>query len=388
MAESEWPGWSAAAAMVAAFLVPGGQAQAQSRPVDVDVFVSATCPHCAAAKPFIERLRRERPDLLIRVADIADDSLARARLSEIARQRGMAAVGIPAFLIGGELIVGWDEGRTEAAIRARLPARRAGDSATRARPPPPDTTATGTIDLPLVGPVDVRRVGLPAFSFAVGFIDGVNPCAMWALLYLLTLLATMRDRRRMFALGGTFVFVGGALYFAFIAAWFELFRFIGATRPVQLVLGSVALLAGAVHVKDFVALGHGVTLSIPEGAKPRLFSQARRVLTAENLAGAILAVAVFAVLVNVVELLCTAGLPAVYTQILSTQELARWEYYGNLGIYIGAYMLDDAIVLAAAIITLSRARLQKRAARWLELLSGLVLLLLGAALIVRPGLLR
>ncbi|HUF27022.1 MAG TPA: hypothetical protein VMM18_08605 [Gemmatimonadaceae bacterium] len=248
--------------------------------------------------------------------------------------------------------------------------------------------ADGVIEIPLIGAVSVGRVGLPAFSFAVGFIDGVNPCAMWALLYLLTLLAPLRDRRRMFALGGTFVVVGGLLYFAFIAAWLELFLLIGLSRVVQVTLGTVALLAGAVHVKDFFALGRGFTLSIPERAKPRLSSQARRILTAENLGGAIAAVAVLAVLVNLVELLCTARLPAVYTQILATQSLARWEYYGNLGIYIAAYVLDDAIVLTIAIVTLSHARLQERAARRLELVSGLVLGVLGAALLFRPDLLR
>lgn len=371
-----------AIASVALASIAGAQ---QPRAPDLEVFVSWGCPHCAAAEPFIERLRRERPDLIIRVIDVADDRAARARLVALAHARGIATVAVPAFLVRGELIIGYDGGRTEAAIRRRLPpssreaTRR--ESVTSPRPPP----GRGEIEAPLLGTISAARVGMPAFSFVIGFLDGVNPCAMWALLYVLTLLVTLRDRRRMLALGGTFVLVGGLLYFAVIAAWLELFLLVGFSRSVQVVLGGAAVLAGTVHVKDFVAFGRGPSLSIPESAKPRLYRQARRILTAENLPGAMVAVAALAVLVNTVELLCTAGLPAVYTQVLAAQDLSRPAYYGNLGIYVAAYVLDDAIVLAIAVATLSRRRLQERSGRWLKLLGGLLLLTLGLVLLFRPG---
>jgi hypothetical protein len=244
------------------------------------------------------------------------------------------------------------------------------------------------IDVPWLGPLSATRVGLPLFSFAIGFIDGVNPCAMWALLYVLTLLATLGDRRKMFVLGGTFVAVGGMLYFLFIAAWLELFLLLGISRPLQVLLGGAAVLVGTVHVKDFIAPGRGVSLGIPAVAKPRLYRTARRILTAENLPGAIVAVGVLSALVNLAELVCTAGLPAVYTQVVAARDLTRFEYYGNLAIYVAAYVLDDSIVLGVAVVTLSRKRLQERAGRWLKLLSGAVLSGLGLVLLFRPQWLR
>jgi hypothetical protein len=227
-------------------------------------------------------------------------------------------------------------------------------------------------------------MSLPVFSFVVGFVDGVNPCAMWALLYVLTLLVTMRDRRKMLILGGTFVAVGGVLYFLFIAAWLELFLFVGFSRTAQLLVAGGAVLAGALNVKDSVAPGRWVSLSIPEAAKPRIYERARRILTAENLAGAVVAVAMLAILVNLVELLCTAGLPALYTQVLASRDLSHTAYYGNLAIYVAAYVLDDSLVLGVVVTTLSRKRLQERSGRALKFVSGLVLLLLGLALLLRP----
>jgi hypothetical protein len=110
----------------------------------------------------------------------------------------------------------------------------------------------------------------------------------------------------------------------------------------------------------------------------------RRVLTAENLGAALVAVAILSVMVNVVELLCTAGLPAVYTQILAAQELPPWRHHAYLGLYTAAYVLDDSLVLGVATVTLSRRRLQQRGGRWLKLLSGAVMLALGVALLFRP----
>jgi hypothetical protein len=62
------------------------------------------------------------------------------------------------------------------------------------------------VDLPLLGRVSVRELGLPLFTIALGLLDGFNPCAMWVLLLLLSFLVNLRSRRRMLWVGGTFVF--------------------------------------------------------------------------------------------------------------------------------------------------------------------------------------
>ena len=88
-----------------------------------------------------------------------------------------------------------------------------------------------------------------------------------------------------------------------------------------------------------------------------------------------------------VELLCTAGFPALYTHILSTQALATWQYYGYLGLYNAAYIFDDALMVTIAVITLGRHKLEEREGRWLKLISGAVMIGLGLLLLVKPDLL-
>jgi len=169
-----------------------------------------------------------------------------------------------------------------------------------------------------------------------------------------------------------------------MAAWLNMFLLIGLSRAVQITLGGIALLVGTVNVKDFFALHRGISLSIPESAKPGLYARVREILHAKSLAGAMAGIVILAGLVNIIELLCTAGFPALYTQILTLQQLPMWEYYSYLGLYNLAYIFDDSLMVAIAVITLSRRKLQERAGRWLKLASGLVMAGLGIVLLLQP----
>lgn len=294
----------------------------------------------------------------------------------LAAERRITNIGVPTFLIGTELIVGFlSADTTGAEIRARL-----NRNAQSAAPPPP----IESIQTAWFGELQVRNLGLPLFTIVIGLLDGFNPCAMWVLLFLLSLLVNLQNRRKMALIAGTFVAVSGLVYFAFMAAWLNMFLLIGLSRSVQIGLGGIALLVGTVNVKDFFALHRGISLSIPESAKPGLYARIRRILQADNLAGALTGIVILAGLVNLIELLCTAGFPALYTQILTLQQLPTWEYYGYLGLYNLAYIFDDSLMVTIAVVTLSRRKLQERAGRWLKLISGLVMVGLGAILLLQP----
>lgn len=359
-------------------LIPASGARVHAgEPVpDLEVFVRAGCPHCEAAKIFLDELRRERPSLRISLHDVGEDPAALQRLAALVAERGIASSGVPTFLIGTQLIVGFLSADTTGRdIRAGL------DRRIQAAAPP---AAVESIKTTWFGELRVSDLGLPLFTVVIGLLDGFNPCAMWVLLFLLSLLVNLQDRLRMVLIAGTFVLVSGLLYFAFMAAWLNVFLFVGFSRSVQIALGGIAILVGAINVKDFFALHRGISLSIPESAKPGLYARVRRILQAENLTGALAGIVILAGLVNVIELLCTAGFPALYTQILTLQEKPSWEYYGYLGLYNLAYIFDDAIMVTIAVVTLSRRKLQERAGRWLKLISGLVMAALGVVLLLQP----
>ncbi len=240
------------------------------------------------------------------------------------------------------------------------------------------------VDVPLLGKLSVEKLGMPLFTFLIGLVDGFNPCAMWVLLFLLSVLVNLQDRWKILAVAGTFVVVSGAAYFAFMAAWLNVLLLVGFLRWVQILLAVLALIVGSIHVKDFFAFKKGVSLSIPESAKPGIYSRVRAIVMAEHLYAAIAGATVLAVLVNIIELLCTAGLPALYSQILTLQHFSAWKNYAYLLLYISAYMLDDALMVTIVVITLGKRKLQERQGRWLKLVSGLVILALGLVLLFKP----
>ncbi len=204
------------------------------------------------------------------------------------------------------------------------------------------------------------------------------------LLFLLSLLVRLQDRRRMVLVAGTFVLVSGAVYYAFMAAWLNLFLAVGMSTALRVGLAVLALLIGLVNVKDFFAFGRGVSLSIPASSKPGLYARMRGILKAETLPASLAAVALLAVVVNFVELLCTAGLPAIYTAVLTQQGLSPLAHYAYIGLYILAYMADDALMVSLAVLALGKAKLTERGGRMLKLVSGAVMLVLGLIMLLRP----
>ena len=244
-----------------------------------------------------------------------------------------------------------------------------------------------SLRVPMFGKLSSRSLGMPAFTILVGLVDGFNPCAMWVLLFLLSVLVNLRSRWRILAVAGTFVVISSAAYFAFMAAWLNVFLWIGYLRWVQAALGTLAITVGLIHIKDFFAFKKGLSLSIPESAKPGLYSRLRRIANAENLWGAIIGASVLAVLVNMIELLCTAGLPAMYTEVLALRHYPTWINYCYLGLYNLAYMLDDLLMVTGVVVTLGRHKLQETEGRWLKLISGAAVLILGVLMLVKPELL-
>ncbi|NWG73806.1 MAG: NrdH-redoxin, partial [Rubrivivax sp.] len=340
---------------------------------DVTVYVREGCPHCADAKAFLATLQATRPGLRVVVRDVVADPEAARDAERISLAAGVWPPGVPIIVIDGTVIVGFDDaehmGRQ---IEALI-----------------DRGAAPTTEVPTrwFGTLSATTMGLPAFTLALGLLDGFNPCAMWVLLFLLSLLVRLHDRRRMALIAGTFVAVSGAVYYAFMAAWLNVFLVIGMTNALRWTLAGVAAVIGAVNVKDFVAFGRGASFSIPESAKPGLYARVRHVVNAPTLAVSLAAVTALAVVVNFVELLCTAGLPALYTAVLAQHDVSAAGRYAYLGLYIVGYVADDALMVALAVAALGQRKLTERAGRWLKLVSGVVMLALAAVLALRPQLL-
>ena len=369
------PAWGTAAPASISASTAG---ERQPVPRVLEIFVREGCPHCARAKEYLPEFARAHPDVVIRLREVDKDPVAGEDLLRISKAAGIWPPGVPTFVHGNRVLSGFADAASSGPALAALVAPVPAAASAYIEPAP------AVVESSVFGELSASRLGLPLFSLALGLLDGFNPCAMWVLLFLLSLLVHLKDRRRMALIAGTFVLVSGLVYYAFLAAWLNLFLVVGFSTAIRIGLALVAIVFGLINMKDFFYLGQGITLSIPERAKPGLYARMRAIIQADRLPVALATAALLAVVVNFVELLCTAGLPALFTAVLAQQEVSGGAYYGYLGIYILGYIADDSLMVATAVFALSSQKLSEQRGRGLKLLSGVAMISLGAIMLFRP----
>ena len=252
--------------------MPWAAANAEAQPPAsaevLEVFVRDGCPHCADAKEFLPAFSRERPWLRIVYRSIDGDAAALEDLVRHSRSAGIWPPGVPTFVYDGQVVVGFESPERSGPELAALVERR--------------STPLEAIETAHFGTLSVSRLGLPLFTVAIGLLDGFNPCAMWVLLFLLSMLVHLQDRKRMALIAGTFLLVSGAVYYAFMAAWLNIFLLIGMSITLRMALGGTALVIGAINLKDFLRPKQGPSLSIPASAKPGIYARVRAVMRADT----------------------------------------------------------------------------------------------------------
>jgi thiol-disulfide isomerase/thioredoxin len=378
-------------------------------------FWSKTCPHCQKAHPFIEALPQQFPWLTLHSLELTEYPDHVQQYVEMAAALDVEAQYVPAFFACGNMTAGYDSDETSGAALVasleRCHARALAETAAVAGAPVAanenvpvaqsqasiatdagtegETPATApALTLPLLGALDAQSLTLPAFTLVVAGLDAFNPCAFFVLMFLLSLMVHAQSRARMALIGGVFVLCSGLLYFVFMAAWLNIFLVVGELALITTVAGLVAIVIASINIKDFFWFKQGVSLSIPDSAKPGLYPRSRNLLKATSLPAMLAGTAVLAVAANSYELLCTSGFPMVYTRTLTLQNLPTATFYLYLALYNFIYVVPLLVIVAIFTVRFGARKLTEDEGRVLKLLSGLMMLLLGVVLVVAPSLLN
>jgi thiol-disulfide isomerase/thioredoxin len=345
-------------------------------------FWSRSCPHCHEAIPVLRGLQERYPWLVVLGYELTQDEHNLEVYRELAQHFGDDARATPAIFFCNTMLVGFDhEGRTGQYIEEGLLGCRADLLAGKPLPPP---MSPGKSTVSLFTGIDTRGMSLPLITLVIAGLDAFNPCAFFVLLSLLSLLVHAKSRRRILFVGGVFVLFSGLIYFVFMAAWLNLFLMVGALGWITFIAGGVATLIALLNIKDYFLFGVGPSLSIPDQAKPGLFQRMRGLLQADHLPALVVGTVVLAVAVNSYELLCTSGLPMVYTRLLTLETLPTATYYLYLAAYNLVYVTPLLLIVTLFAFTLGSRKLQAREGRLLKLLSGLMMLGLGLVLMFAP----
>jgi thiol-disulfide isomerase/thioredoxin len=357
------------AALLAALALPAAAA-----PIEVEFFWAEGCAHCGRELEFLERLEKTHPDVRVRRYEVSSDPVNLQRMLSLSLRLGVEAGSVPLTVIGDRAWVGYGPG-TAREIEAVIAGHR---------PPGGQRALPETLDLPLVGEVRTASLSLPALTVVLAAVDGFNPCAMWVLVFLLGLLAGMKDRARMWVLGIAFVATSALVYLLILGAWLNVLLFAGALAFVRIGVGVLALAGGAYYLKEFATNADmKCEVTAPERRR-RALERLKAIAQRQGFAAALGGIVLLALAVNVVEFMCSAGIPAVFAQVLALSELGAWQYAGYLLLYVLVFMLDDFVVLVTALKTLEATGLTTTYARWSNAIGGVALVGIGAALVFRP----
>jgi len=359
-------------------------ALAQQNKVEIYFFYSPICPHCAAEKEFLKTLGDKYPEIEIKSYDAINNSEGQKILNELYEkyQVPQGKKGwVPVTFTPTKYFIGFNEQIGEE-IESCIEECLIGEK-----------PAPQKIKIPIFGSVDVSEMSLPLLTVTLGALDGLNPCAMWILLFLIALLINTRSRKRMWLIGGTFILTSGIVYYLILTAWLNLFLAIAYVNLTRILIGVFALGVGIWQIKNFITFRPGVCkvtdgkTSLQDRIKNGLKNHAEKLALSPFTLGILGGVIVLAFGINLVEFFCSAGLPAIYTRILTLSEISTLSYYLYLLLYTFIFMLDDLIIFSLAVITLSRFGFSEKYNYWATLIGGLLIFTLGILLIFKPELL-
>lgn len=382
------------------FLLVGGLFLLLAKPTlaaetTLHFFWASGCPHCAEEKVFLKILSRKYPQLTIKDYEITYNHKNLELLQKVGIELQADVSGVPFTVIGKEYFAGYLSDETtgqeiEKVVKCAIEngcENLIADLSPEENIRQPTQQTKGiaeTLKVPILGELRVKNLSLPFLTFIIALLDGFNPCAMWTLFFLISLLLGMKDRKRMWTLGIAFIVSSAFVYFLFLSAWLNLFLFLGFVVWMRILIGLVALSAGGYNLRDYWVNKGGGCNVMGDEKRQKMFEKIRAITQKRQFFLALGGIVLLAIAVNMVELICSAGLPAIYTQILSLSNLPRWQYYLYLTFYILIFMLDDLFIFFTAMVTLQAVGIQSKYSRYSHLIGGVLMLIIGLLLLFRP----
>ncbi|MFA6992476.1 MAG: hypothetical protein WC269_04340 [Candidatus Gracilibacteria bacterium] len=370
-------------------------------PLNLYFFWGDGCPHCAKEEIFLKELEGKYPEISIERYEIYKHPENIDLLKKVAAALNVKAGGIPFTVIGDKEFIGFSEEATPKELENRVKEclenicpnttgqiiKNASSSNDDSSEKPSDTGKVSTINIPVLGEIDPLTFSLPVLTIVIGILDGFNPCAMWTLLFLISMLLGMKNKRRMWTLGSAFIIASAFVYFLFMAAWLNLILFLGFIIWIRIGIGAVALLGGGYSLKEYFTNKDAVCKVGNNEERKKTFEKIKTIIHEHSYLLALGGIILLAFAVNLVELICSAGFPAVYTQVLTLNDLPKWQYYSYPLLYIFFFMIDDLFVFFIAMITLKVAGATTKYTRASRLIGGILMVAIGLLLIFKPEIL-
>lgn len=373
-----------------------------AKEVNLYLFLGDGCPHCAKEREYLKEIEKEYDDVNIHLYEVWYDTDNQELMEKVKKELNSSTNYVPLTIIGDKYTVGFNDNTKlmiknniekclkedcEDVVGNVLAGKTANETTIKKEVKEPKKDKEDSIkDLPILGKVDVKKVSLPIMAAVIGLVDGFNPCAMWVLVFLISMLLGTKDRKKMWILGLTFLFTSAFIYLLFMVAWLNIAIKMNTVIWLRITIAIIAIIAAFINLKSFYkSLKKDTGCEVVDSKKRKnIIEKIKKFTLEKSLILGLLGVMTLAVSVNFIELACSAGLPLLFTQILALNNLSKLSYMIYILIYIFFFLMDDIIVFVIAMFTLKITGISNKYSKYSHLIGGIIMLLIGLLMIIKP----
>lgn len=370
---------------------------ADEKTLRVYLFHQESCPHCKKEIQYLEELKNEYSNLDVVTYEVSQNVMNYNFMNRVIDKTGIVTNGqVPFTIIGTDYYIGFEDHVKKSikdSIYKFLNDKNSIDVIAKVKNGEDVSNIKYNVDpkstkvIPILGEIDAKKVSLPLVAIVIGAVDGFNPCAMWVLLFLIGMLFHMKDKKKMWILGITFLLTSAVMYLLIMAAWLKVALSFMTVVWLRIFIAIVALVAGLVNLNSYIKekkrKDDGCEI-VDEKKRKKMFTKIKKITSEKKFILAIFGIIALAISVNLVELACSAGLPLIFTQILALNDLSTFEYVIYMLIYILFFLIDDIVVFVIAMLTLNIKGISSKYGKYSHLIGGIIMILIGILMIFKP----
>ena len=390
--------------IICVLFVPIVNADTEKNLVNIYLFYSDSCSHCANEKKLLSELEDKYDNIRIYKYEISDKENS-LLLDEVAKMFDTKVTGVPFTVIGQKVYKGFSYENSKSRFMGtieyysdngyrdlvgeylgdiELPSYEIDDKGEDTSDEYIDDYGNHTISIFGID-IETKNLALPIVSVLIGFVDGFNPCAMWVLLFLISMLIGMKNKKRMWTLGITFLFTSALIYLLFMLAWLNVATLLTSIGWFRLLIGLVAIGGSIVNLYGyFKSMNTDGCTVVDDKKRNKILGRIRKFTGEKNFFLAIVGVMALAVSVNIVELACSAGLPVMFIEILSVNNLSTLEQMIYIGLYMLFFLMDDLMIFFIAMVSMQLTGFSNKYGKFSKLIGGILLLFIGLLMIFKP----
>ena len=363
--------------------------------VNLYLFHSETCMHCQAEIEYLNNLEKEYDNLKVHLYEVDSHKDNAKTMIKVKEKLGIDSPNVPFTVIGNYYYIGFNDGVGDG-IKELVEKYSNEEETNMVKPILEDKEVP---DLEMLNgeiktinvfgkKINPAKISLPVLSIILGTIDGFNPCAMWVLIFLISMLFNMKDRKKMWCLGITFLVTSAVVYLLFMFAWLGITtQLLTKVSWFKILIALVALIGAFVNLKSFyksIKTGSGCEV-VDDKKRKKIFQKIKKITTEKSFILALLGVMILAASVNVIELACSAGIPVLFTNVLALNELTKLQTTLYIYIYILFFLIDDIIIFVIAMLTLNIKAISTRYTKYSHLIGGILMLIIGLLMLFKPN---